>query len=120
MLFLLQLLFVFFICKLGEFISSLLPFTFPSTVISMFLLLILLLTGIVKEKQVDKSCDFLLKHMAFFFVPSGVAIIEKYDLLKGNIGILLFICLLTTIITFAATAFTVTAVMKLQDKRRKK
>lgn len=119
MKFLVQLIFVFCICKIGELISSVLPFAFPSTIISMLLLLALLLIGIVKEEHVDTGCDFLLKHMTFFFIPSGVAIIEKYDLLKGNITVLLLVCFLTTVITFATTAFSVLAVMKLQKRGTK-
>jgi holin-like protein len=118
--FIVQLIFVFLVCKVGEMIGELLPFAFPSTIISMLLLLLLLLVGIVKEEHVNLSCDFLLKHMSFFFIPSGVAIIEKYDLLKGNIPVLFFICFLTTIITFAATAFSVIAVMRIQKKGAEK
>ena len=44
---------------------------------------------------------------------------EKYDLLKGNIAVLLLVCFLTTITTFAATAYTVKAVMHWQNRGAK-
>ena len=41
---------VFLICMAGEWIAALLPFTLPASVISLILLLILLLSGGVKER----------------------------------------------------------------------
>ncbi|MEG0013302.1 MAG: CidA/LrgA family protein [Cellulosilyticaceae bacterium] len=57
--------------------------------------------------------------MAFFFIPAGVTIMENYEFLKGSILQLLIICVVTMILTFAATAYTVKAVIMLQNKRRK-
>ena len=54
--------------------------------------------------------------MAFFFVPAGVAIIEKYSFLKGRITVLVLICIVTTILTFLVTAWTVTVVMRIMNK----
>ncbi len=107
---------VFGICLLGEWIASLLPFVFPSSVISMILLFLLLLIGLLKVEHIREKTDFLLKNMAFFFIPSGVALMEQTELLKGKILPLLLICLLTTIITFAVSAFTIRLVMKWQNR----
>ena len=76
---------VFGICLLGEWIASLLPFVFPSSVISMILLFLLLLIGLLKVEHIREKTDFLLKNMAFFFIPSGVALMEQTELLKGKI-----------------------------------
>ena len=54
----------------------------------------------------DKS-DFLLANMAFFFIPAGVNVINYLDILKASWLPLLVICLVTTVITFAATAFSI-------------
>lgn len=51
--------------------------------------------------------------MAFFFIPAGVTIMENYEFLKGSILQLLIICVVTMILTFAATAYTVKAVIVL-------
>lgn len=113
---LLQIAIVFIICLLGEAIAVVLPITFPSSVISMILLFLLLLSKILKPEHIKEKTNFLLKNMAFFFIPAGVSIMNYYDVLKGNILKLLIICLLTTVITFLATAYTVKFVMKLQNK----
>jgi len=107
---------IFGLCLIGEAISLLLPFTFPASLISMILMLVLLIAKIIKPETVKETSEFLLNNMAFLFVPSGVAIIEKYSLLKGKIAILILICIITTILTFTVTAFTVTAVTKLIKK----
>ena len=72
--------------------------------------------GLLKVEHIREKTDFLLKNMAFFFIPSGVALMEQTELLKGKILPLLLICLLTTIITFAVSAFTIRLVMKWQNR----
>ena len=101
---------VFGICLLGELIAKLLPFVFPSSVISMILLFLLLLSGLLKVEHIREKGDFLLKNMAFFFIPSGVALIEQMDVLKGKI------CLITTILTFMVSAFTIRLVTAWQKR----
>ncbi len=110
---------LFGVCLLGESISSLLPVTVPSSVIGMLLLLLLLCLGILQTRHIEKLGDFLLKNMAFFFIPSGVGILDYYSVVSGSIFKLLLVCLLTTILTFAATAKTVEAVINIQERRRK-
>ena len=108
---------VFGVCWVGEIIASMLPFTFPSSVISMILLLLLLLSKYLKTDHIREKSDFLLHNMAFFFVPSGVAIMDKLELLQGSILKIVAICFITLVITFLVTACTVTTVMKLQNRK---
>lgn len=111
---------VFGICLVGEGIAAVLPFAFPASVLSMLLLLfVLLLCGVLKVEHIREKGDFLLKNMAFFFIPSGVALLEQVDFLKGKIMILLLICLITMVLTFAATAFTVRLVSRWQKHLKK-
>lgn len=111
---------VFMVCLMGEGIAKLLPISFPASVISMIILFILLLSKLLKPGHIKQKTDFLLKNMAFFFIPAGVTIMENYEFLKGSILQLLIICLVTMILTFAATAYTVKAVIILQGKRRRR
>lgn len=75
---------VFGICLVGEGIAAVLPFAFPASVLSMLLLFVLLLCGVLKVEHIREKGDFLLKNMAFFFIPSGVALLEQVDFLKGK------------------------------------
>lgn len=113
-----QILIIFLICYISKIISLLLPFAFPSNVISMVFLLFLLITKGIRVENVRELSEFLLQNMAFFFIPSGVAIIEEFSFLKGNIAVVLFITLITTVITFAAAGYAVTFTVKLLRKRK--
>ena len=109
---------IFVICMIGEGIAMLLPISFPSSVISMILLFIFLLSKVLKPHHVHEKTNFLLKNMAFFFIPAGVTIMENYEFIKGSIFQLLIISLVTLILTFAATAYTVKGVIMLQNRRK--
>ena len=111
---------IFALCWVSEIIEAFLPFAFPASVVGMILLFILLAFRVLKVEHIREKSDFLLSNMAFFFIPAGVSIINYFDVLKGNVGKLLLICFLTTILTFAATAWTVRGVLRLQNRGKKK
>ena len=113
-----ELLIIFTICLVGQLISGVLPIPFPASVLSLVILLLLLLSKAFKPHWIQNLSGFLLKNMAFFFIPAGVCIIEQYTALKGNILTLLLICLVTTFLTFTASAYAVTGTIKLLDKIR--
>ena len=117
---LLQIGIVFLICLIGEIISLILPFPFPGSVIAMILLFLLLLFGALKVEHIRGKVEFMQQNMAFFFIPAGVGIIEYFGVLQSTWLPFLLICVITTILTFAATALTVTLVMKLQRHFEKK
>lgn len=110
---------IFGVCLTGQLISSCLPFAVPASVVGMLLLLLLLCLQILKPHQIEKKSSFLLKNMAFFFIPAGVNIIENYNYVKDSVLPLFLVCLITTVLTFAVTAKTVLLVIKLQEKARK-
>lgn len=110
---------IFSICWLGTVIEHLLPFAFPASVIAMLLLLLCLLTGILKVEHIQEKSDFLLGNMAFFFIPAGVNVINYLDILKTSWFPLLVICTLTTVITFAATAFSIRLTVRLLGSKRR-
>lgn len=117
---LLEISLIFVICLVGQAISAILPFPFPSSVLAMILLFLLLAVRLIKPTQIEKFSSFLLKNMAILFIPSGVGILESVHALQGNILPLLAVCVITTILTFAVTAFTVHGVIVLQQKLQKK
>ena len=111
-----QLLLVLGACFAGEVIAALLPIAFPSSVIAMILLFILLLSGVLKEVHISSVGDFFLKNMSIFFLPSAIGILEHWGVISGILVQFLLICLITTLITFAATAYTVMFVQKLLNR----
>lgn len=115
-----QLCTIFILCLSGELISSMLPFAFPASVISLILVFLLLFFKAVKPEQIADVSDYLLSIMALFFVPAGVAIIEKFDLIKSSLLPLFVITVVTTILTFAVTGYTVKFLIKLMKKMEEK
>ena len=104
------------VCLVGELVAQVLPFPFPSSVIAMVLLFVLLCAKVIKPHHIRQKGDFLLKNMAFFFIPAGVGILENFDQLKANLLLFLAVCVLTTFITFFVSAMTVRDMMALQKK----
>ena len=109
---------IFSLCWIATVIEELLPIAFPASVIAMLLLLICLLTGILKIDHIREKSDFLLANMAFFFIPAGVNVINYLDILKANWLPLLLICVITTVITFAATAYSIRLTVWLLGRRK--
>ena len=112
--------FIFGICLVGQIIAELIPVPFPGSVMSMVLLFILFMLNWANPEKLKNVNDFLLENMSFFFVPSAVSIITKYDLIKNSIVQILIICVVSFVVTFAVTAYTVTFVMKIQERFRRK
>jgi holin-like protein len=65
-----------FISKL---VTAYFDIPFPSALIAMIVLFLLLLTGIIKEAWIAPACQPILKYMALFFIPAGVGLVEHLD-----------------------------------------
>ena len=108
------------ICWVSTAIEAVLPFAFPATVIALLLTFLLLVCKVIKHEQIKDFSDFLLGSMAFFFIPAGVNIINYLDVLKDNALQLVVICVISTILTFAVTAYSIKLTLYLMKKGGKK
>ena len=113
-----QIFIVFCICFVGDMISYLLPIPFPGSVIAMVLLFILLCTGAVRKRRIEAITDFLLKNMSLMFIPPTVSIIGYLDVLGEVFVPFVLICLITTVLTFLATAYSVKLVIFLINRNK--
>lgn len=102
-----QLAIILAICFIGEVLNKLLNIPIPGNVIGMIILLISLLTGLIKLEAIEDVAEFLLKHLAFFFVPAGVGIISSMDIIKANLFPMLVVILVSTIVVMVVTGITV-------------
>lgn len=107
------------ICLAGQLISSILPFPFPGSIIGMIILLILLVTKVIKLEHLQEVAGFILANMAFFFIPSGIGILEYLSVIQGQVVKILLVAILSLLITFAATSWTVTAILAIQKRVKK-
>lgn len=96
---------------IGDLVSGLMSIPVPGTIIGMLVLLILLVTRLVKEEDVEKPATFLLDNMAIFFVPSAVGLINSYKYLLGHVGEMLIILIIPSILTMGITALVVKKIM---------
>lgn len=115
-----QIAIIFSICWVSQVIEKLLPIDFPASVIGMILLFLLLSIGVLKIEHIREKSDFLLANMAFFFIPAGVSVINYFDVLKSSLLPLLAICVITTVVTFAATAYSIKLTLHLMRKKGNK
>lgn len=114
-----QVIILFLICCAGDVVSYFLPIPFPGSVIALIMLFIMLLAGWVKTEQIGDVSDFLLQNMSLLFIPSTVSIIAYTDVLKNILVPFLLICLVSTVLVFVMTAYTVKLILFITEKRRR-
>ncbi len=107
---------LFLLSLVGEVIAHFLPFAVPAGVLCMIFLLLLFLFRLLQPEVLKETSDFLLKNIAFFFVPNCVGIMKYYGVMQSKAVQVILICVVSTLITFAATAYTVRLVIALQNK----
>ena len=80
----------------------------PGSVVGMVLMFVLLSTGVIKVSQINETVSFLLKHMAFFFIPITVGLLNYGELFQ-NSGVVLLGSLIASLV-IALGVFRLTAV----------
>lgn len=106
------------ICLAGIGVAWLLPFPFPAGVISMILVIVLLFSGILKERHIKNVSAFLMANISFFFIPSFASAIEYLDILKENLIPFLLIGIGTCIPVYLVTAWTVQLMIRFRQKKK--
>lgn len=102
---------------LGEFISQVLSLPIPGNILGMIILLVLLCTKVIKLDQIETIANFLLDHLAFFFIPAGVGLMTSANIIKDSWLKLIVVCIATTIIIIASTGLIVQYISRKNDKR---
>lgn len=103
---------------LSYLIKLLIPYVIiPGSLIGMILLLILLLTKIIKFNWIDSFSDFLLKNMAFFFVPSVVSLLAYFEIITPVLWKLTLILFVSFIVTFASVGLSAKLTIYLLNKK---
>lgn len=75
-----QLMILWAINQLGYLIVSWLNLPLPGNVAGMVILIVLLVTGVIPLSLVEEAATFLIKHLAFFFIPVAVGLMKFGDL----------------------------------------
>ena len=115
-----EILILFGVCLAATAVSAALPVAVPASVLAMVLLLALLGLKLLREESVKGLCDGLQKNMAFLFLPAGVGMLEELEVFRQSGLALAAVCAAGTLLTFAAAALTVKAVLALQRRRTRR
>lgn len=94
------------VCFAGELLYFLLPLPVPAGIYGLLILLALLLTGIVKVRQLEHTAHFFLTIMPLLFLEPAVKLMTSFQALRGNIIPILLLCLVSTVIVTAVTGVT--------------
>ncbi|GAB3214438.1 CidA/LrgA family protein [Pseudaeromonas pectinilytica] len=73
----------------GKWISSLLPFAFPGSILGMLILFILLNFQLVRMHWIEPSASLLLRHMALLFIPVAVGLLAYLDTVMASLGVIM-------------------------------
>ena len=84
------------------------------------ILLVLLCTKVIKVEKVENISDFFLDHLAFFFIPAGVGLLNSFTSIKDSLLLIILLCVVTTAIVIVTTGLIVQFIMNLQRKSIKK
>ncbi|MGD6790126.1 CidA/LrgA family protein [Sutcliffiella horikoshii] len=85
----------YFIYKIGVVLQSTLEVPVPGSIIGMVLLLVLLLTGLMKERYLQGGANLLLFYLPLFFVPATVGVMNHFGFLSKTEGLIMLLALLT-------------------------
>lgn len=96
----------------GEFLSTSLHLPIPGNILGMIILFVLLCTKVVKVENISTVTNFLLDHLAFFFIPAGVGLMASMGIIKSTWWQLLVVCLSTTVIIIGVTGIIVQFISK--------
>lgn len=108
---------IFAVTMAGEAMNVFLPFPVPAGVYGLFLLLLLLCTGLLKLEQVEKTGNFLLDIMPLLFIPASVGVMESYGQLRAVLVPVLAICAVSTVVVMIVSGKTAEFMIRMGSRR---
>jgi len=109
---LLQLALILGICYAGELLNAHTGIPIPGNILGMLILLLLLCLKIIKLEQIREVSDFFLKRLSFFFLPPAIGLMLVGEDVKSQWPLLLFLCIVITIVTMVTTGWAVQLLSK--------
>jgi|SRR5699024_4111485 len=97
------LLFIFY--YIGVWIQQTLNLFIPGSVIGLALMFVCLLMGIVRVSWIQEGAGFMVAHLALFFIPATVGILNYYDLFMGKGVLLIVITIVSSLLVMGSAGF---------------
>ena len=117
LIFLGQLLIITLVYKLSEYAVAFFQLPIPASVFGMIFLFLLLITGILKVKYIEKAAAFLNKHLAFFFIPYAVGLMNYGDLIKSSGLQLLLMIIGSSVVGLLITSGVTQSLISREEKK---
>jgi holin-like protein len=112
-----QILGLWIILQAGESLAARSPFPIPGNVLGMTLLFLLLMLGLAKESWLSAGAGLLTRHLAFFFVPIAVGLMQ-WSALFADVGHWLLLALgLSALATLVVTGAVVQWLSHISEER---
>lgn len=92
---------------IGQVVQTLFHLPIPGSVVGLILLFLALHIGIIRVEMIEDVCEFLLSNMSFLFIPAGVGLMTSLGILKGKWIAFMVILIISTILVWVITAYTV-------------
>lgn len=106
---------IFGFTLLGEALHVLLPFPIPAAIYGLVLLFCALCLKIVKVAHVKQFSSLLLTLMPMLFVAPAVNLLESWGLLLPNLGYILLLIGISTVLVFAVSGIVCQAACKKEE-----
>lgn len=94
---------ILFITFLGEVCHDCIPLPIPASIYGLVLMLLALMTGIIKLRQVKLGADLLLDIMPPMFIPAAVGLMTAWKELQEVLVPVLLITVVTTVLVMGVT-----------------
>lgn len=88
---------------LGEGLVALLHWMIPGSIIGMILLTLSLELKLIKLSAVEDVSDFLIRNMAFFFIPPGVGLMVNFDMIIDHWLAITLATVISTLLVLVVT-----------------
>lgn len=105
---------------IGKWLVEVTGIPMPANVLGMIILLLALMSGILKEKDVRETSNFIIDHLSLFFVVPSVGIILYLDLFTKSFFKLMVPLLGSILLGLFVCGKVVEGVIKLQDRNKLK
>lgn len=96
----------------GMWIQQLFNLFIPGSVIGLVLLFLLLISGVLKVQWIEAGTTFIIKHLAFFFIPVTAGVMNYFDLFAGKGIVLVLIGLFSTVLVIVTGGHVSQALMR--------
>ena len=114
-----QCLIILLISLLGEALHALIPLPVPASIYGILLLFAALETKIVRVHAIREVSAFLIDIMPLLFVPAGVGLMDKWEILRPVCVPFLAIVFVTTFLVMAVAGRTTQAVIRRNERKER-